>query len=114
MTTETALVVGAAGNAAGNVVTSLVARGVRVRGFIRDPEKSQRVLDRGASEVAVGNLGRPADVRAALGGVDLVFYIAPAFIDDEADIGVAFVEQARAADGAHRKSPGVLVEIPHL
>ncbi|KUH81594.1 MULTISPECIES: NmrA family NAD(P)-binding protein [unclassified Mycobacterium] len=97
MTTETVLAVGAAGHAAGNVVTSLAARGLRVRGFIHDPEKAQQVLHRGASEVSVGDLSNPTDVRAALDGVELVFYIAPAFIDDEADIGVSFVKQARAA-----------------
>ncbi|SEH77084.1 Uncharacterized conserved protein YbjT, contains NAD(P)-binding and DUF2867 domains [Mycolicibacterium rutilum] len=97
MITGTAFVVGAAGNAAGNVVTSLAARGVRVRGFIRSPEKREEVMQRGAGEVAVGDLSNPADVETALRGVDSVFYIAPAFIDDEANLGVAFVQQARAA-----------------
>lgn len=101
MTTQTVLVVGAAGNAAGHVVASLAERGVRVRGFIRDPAKRQQVIHRGACEVAVGNLTEADDVRAALSGVDSVFYVAPAFIEDEAEIGVAFVEQARAA-GVHR------------
>ncbi|MGE2730770.1 NmrA family NAD(P)-binding protein [Mycolicibacterium vaccae] len=97
MTAGTVLVVGAAGNAAGNVVTSLAAREVRVRGFVRDPDKRRHVLDRGAVEVALGDLSNPAHVRAALDGVDAVFYIAPAFIDHEAEIGTAFVELARAA-----------------
>ena len=97
MTIRTAIVVGAAGNAAGHVVSSPAERGVRVRGFIRDSGKRHQAMRRGASEVAVGDLSRVEDVKAALSGVDAVFYVAPAFIDDEAALGVAFVEQARAA-----------------
>lgn len=97
MTIRTVLVVGAAGNAAGHVVTSLAEKEVRVRGFIRDAEKRQQVLRRGASEVAVGDLNRVEDVKAALSDVDAVFYVPPAFIDGEAELGVAFVELARAA-----------------
>ncbi|AWT54295.1 NAD(P)H-binding protein [Mycolicibacterium smegmatis] len=80
MTIRTVLVVGAAGNAAGHVVTSLAEKEVRVRGFIRDAEKRQQVLRRGASEVAVGDLNRVEDVKAALSDVDAVFYVPPAFI----------------------------------
>lgn len=97
MTIRSVLVVGAAGNAAGHVVTSLAEKEVRVCGFIRDAEKRQQVLRRGASEVAVGDLNRVDDVKAALSDVDAVFYVPPAFIDDEAELGVAFVELARAA-----------------
>ncbi|UGU32489.1 NmrA family NAD(P)-binding protein [Mycolicibacterium smegmatis] len=97
MTIRSAVVVGAAGNAAGHVVTSLAEKGLRVRGFIRASEKRRQVMRRGASEVAVGDLSRGEDVKAALSGVDAVFYVPPAFIDGEAELGVAVVEQARAA-----------------
>lgn len=97
MSIDTVLVIGAAGNAARHVVSALVARGAHVRGFIRDRAKCDEVLRRGAAEVAVGDLGDPVSVGAALDGVVSVFYIAPAFISDEAQIGVTVVEQARAA-----------------
>ena len=97
MITETILVVGAAGNAAGAVVNALAARGARVRGLVRDPDRHDEVTRRGAAEVVVADLTDPAQVRLALEGVDSAFYVAPAFIDDEAALGVEFVEQARTA-----------------
>ena len=97
MLTETILVVGAAGNAAGSVVDALAARGARVRGLVRDPDKREEVTRRGAAEVVVADLTDPDHVRRALEGVESVFYVAPAFIDDEAALGVGFVEQARAS-----------------
>jgi uncharacterized protein YbjT (DUF2867 family) len=97
MTGETVLVIGAAGHAAGHVVSSLAARNVRVRGFVRQAGRREAVLQRGAAEVVVGDLSQSASVRSALDGVTAVFYLAPAFIQGEADIGVAVIEQARQA-----------------
>lgn len=97
MSDETVLVIGAAGRAAGNVVSSLAARNVRVRGFVRGPDRRDAVTARGAAEVAIGDLTESGSVRSALAGVNAVFYLAPAFIADEANIGTAIVQQARRA-----------------
>lgn len=81
------LAFGAAGNFAGSVIPALATRGARVRAFIRRPEQAELVRDHGATEVAIGDLrDRPA-LDAALNDVDAVFYIAPAFIPAEADVG---------------------------
>lgn len=95
MGVDTALVVGASGPTAGLVVTSLAARGVRVRGLIRDARSDSAVRARGADDTVVGDLTDPDSIRTALDGVDGVFYIAPAFIANEAEIGVRTVELAR-------------------
>ena len=53
--------------------------------------------ENGAEEVAVGDLTDRGSLDAALAGVDSVFYIAPAFIPDEAEIGKGMVEAAKRA-----------------
>lgn len=91
------LVVGAAGRAAGEVVIALAGRGVAVRGLVRHEEQRAGVLRRGASETVVADLRDRAGVVAALSGVSAVFYLAPAFMPDEARVGRAFVRAATEA-----------------
>jgi uncharacterized protein YbjT (DUF2867 family) len=91
------LAFGAAGSAAGEVIPALAARGVQVRGFVRHEEQRQAVLGRGADQVAVGDLGDRDSIQAALDGVDAVFYLAPAFLPDEAEVGQAVVAAAVGA-----------------
>jgi uncharacterized protein YbjT (DUF2867 family) len=89
------LAVGAAGQFAGLVVPELRQRGVRVRGLVRDPAKVADARSRGASEVVVVDLRDRAGMAAALKGIDAVFYIAPATLPDEAEVGRAVVRAAR-------------------
>jgi uncharacterized protein YbjT (DUF2867 family) len=70
-------------------------RGVRVRGLVRDPAKVADARSRGASEVVVVDLRDRAGMAAALKGIDAVFYIAPATLPDEAEVGRAVVRAAR-------------------
>ena len=88
------LAFGAAGNFAGSVIPALATRGARVRAFIHRPEQAELVRGHGATEVAIGDLrDRPA-LDAALKDVGVVFYIAPAFIPGEADVGKTVVKAA--------------------
>ncbi len=96
-TQPTVLAVGAAGPFAGLVVPELAKRGVNVRGLIRDAGQGAGVLKNGAAEVVVGDLTDRASLDAALQGVDAVFYIAPAFIPNEAEVGQGMVEAAKRA-----------------
>lgn len=96
-TTPTILAVGAAGKFAGLVVPELAKRGAHVRGLIRDAKQGEEVRKQGAAEVAIGDLRDRASLDAALRGVDAVFYIAPAFIPDEAAIGTGMVDAAKRA-----------------
>lgn len=91
------LSIGAAGAKAGMVVEALACRGAYVRGLVRHIEQRDAVLASGAREVMVGDLTEPDTLARALDGIDAVFYIAPAFIADEADLGRRFVEMARKA-----------------
>jgi len=91
------LVVGSSGKFAGFVVPEPVKRGARVLGLVRKNSESDGVIDRGAAEIAVGDLTDPSSMEAAFEGADSVFYIAPAFIQDEVNIGRANVRAAKTA-----------------
>jgi uncharacterized protein YbjT (DUF2867 family) len=95
--TSTVLAVGAAGKFAGLVVPALAERGVKVRGLVRDATQGEAVRKLGATEIAIGDLRDGASLDAALKGVDAVFYIAPAFLPDEAEIGKGMVDSAKRA-----------------
>ena len=88
------LAFGAAGHFAGLVVPELAKRGAKVRGFVSDPKQAGMVREHGADEVAVGDLRDRESLAAALKGVDRVFYIAPAFLADEAAVGKSVVDAA--------------------
>jgi hypothetical protein len=101
MTRKTILAVGAAGQFAGLAVTALSGLGARVRGFVRDAQQGNEAQRLGAAEVVIGDLRDLRSVDAALAGVDAVFYIAPAFLPDEAEVGKRFVD-AVVRSGARR------------
>jgi uncharacterized protein YbjT (DUF2867 family) len=93
----TVLAVGATGRLAGLVVPELARRGVRVRGLVRDEASAAPVRERGAAEIAVGDLRDPDSLAEAARGADGVFHIGPAFHPDEARLGVNMVEAATRA-----------------
>jgi uncharacterized protein YbjT (DUF2867 family) len=94
---DTVLVVGAGGKSAGLVVPALAKRGVKIRAFIRNPEETDAVLQAGATDVAIGDLTQLCNVQRAMNGVSSVFYLAPAFLPREAEVGQSFVAAAREA-----------------
>ncbi len=94
---STVLVVGAAGHFAGMVVPELVKRGVTVRALIRHPSEADKVRVHGASEIAVADLQDMKALSAAMAGVDRMFYIAPIFAKDEAEMGQNVVDVASRA-----------------
>ncbi len=88
------LAVGAAGKFAGYVVPALVARGATVRGLVHEAKAVASVRDEGAVDAVVGDLRDQRSIAAALDGAESVFYVAPAFLPDEAQVGVDFVAAA--------------------
>ena len=91
------LATGADGKHAGLVVPELAKRGAHVRGLLRQPDHADRVRQSGAAEIAIGDLEDRTSLQAALQGADAVFYLAPAFLPHEAELGVRFVELAEKA-----------------
>ncbi len=93
----TVLVVGAAGRFAGLVVPALVGRGARVRGLARSEEQGKQARLNGAAEIAIGDLRDRASLDAALRDVERAFYLAPVYREDEARMGLSFIDAAKAA-----------------
>ena len=91
------LAFGASGKFAGMVVPALVARGATVRGFVKDESDGARARAGGVSEVAIGDLNDPASLDRALDGINRVFYVAPAFLQHEAEVGRGVVDSCVAA-----------------
>ena len=85
--TDTTLTIGADGKSAGLVVPALASHGARVRGLVRDAGKADAVRASGAVEIAIGDLRDAASMARALESVTSVFYIAPAFLPSEAEVG---------------------------
>lgn len=94
---HTVLAFGASGKFAGHVVPALKARGLRVRGFVREDKEGDTAREHGADEVALGDLTDRQSIEQALEGIDGVFYIAPAFMPREAEVGRGVVEACRTA-----------------
>ncbi len=91
------LMVGATGRHAKRVLRALLDRGVSVRALVRNDERAKVARDNGADETAIGDLTEPASLTAAAAGVDGIFHIGPAHAANEADMGLAMVEAAKAA-----------------
>src|SRR3981081_2453200 len=94
----TILAVGAAGKYAGLVIPALAKRGASIRAFIRKPEQAGIVRKNGAAEIAIGDLQDPRSLDAALVGIEAIFYVAPAFLPNEAEVGKAVVASAKKAE----------------
>jgi uncharacterized protein YbjT (DUF2867 family) len=92
--TDKILAVGAEGRVAGLVIPALAARGADVRGLIRDPQSAERVRKAGATETIVGDLTDQTSVACALKVISSIFYIAPAFLPNEAEVGKMVVNAA--------------------
>ena len=93
----TILVIGAAGRFAGLVVPALVRRGVKVRGLARNEKQDEQARRNGAAEIARGDLRDRASLDAACQGAEAAFYLAPVYQEDEAAMGLQFIDAARAA-----------------
>ncbi|MEH2181286.1 NmrA family NAD(P)-binding protein [Nostoc sp.] len=91
------LMVGATGKYANYVVPELKQRGTVIRALVRDKNKADAVRQQGVDEAAIGDLQDSDSLRAAASEVDGVFHINPAFAPNEAELGVAMVEAAKAA-----------------
>ncbi|AXC11961.1 Oxidoreductase [Acidisarcina polymorpha] len=91
------LAVAAAGPSASLVIPELLKRNVSVRAFVHKPEDEPTVQKLGLTDIVVGELSDAPAVAKALEGIDAVFYIAPAALENEAEVGKQFVAAAKQA-----------------
>ena len=69
------------------------------RGRPPNPKQGDNVRTQGA---AIGDLNDRASLEAAVKGVDVVFYVEPAFLANEAEIGNSMVDGAKRAGMCRR------------
>lgn len=91
------LAVGAGGSSASLIIPELLKREASVRGFVHKAEDEKTTHSLGITDVVVGELSDDEVVRKAVAGMDAVFYIAPAALDNEAEVGTKFVGLAKEA-----------------
>jgi uncharacterized protein YbjT (DUF2867 family) len=86
------LVTGATGNIGGALVHELDAVGAKFRALLRNPARAELPA---RAERAVGDLGEPATLAAALDGVDKLFLLTPGMGVDYAANAVAAAKAAK-------------------
>jgi len=91
------LAVGAAGPSASLVIPELLKRHASVRAFVHKPEGEPTVQKHGVTDIVAGELSDTTTVAKALNGIEAVFYIAPAALENEAEVGKQFVAAAKGA-----------------
>ena len=90
------LVTGAAGKSGKAVVRALVAKGARVRAFIRNPDHAGSLLALGAAEIALGSFADELALTSAAAGVRAIFHICPNVSRDEVAYARAVAAAAKA------------------
>jgi uncharacterized protein YbjT (DUF2867 family) len=93
----TILAIGAAGKFAGLVIPELAKRGAKVRGLIHHAEQADEVIKNGAVEAIVGDLSDRSSLDVAMKDIKSVFYIAPAAMSNEVNVGKGVVNAAKQA-----------------
>jgi uncharacterized protein YbjT (DUF2867 family) len=91
------LMVGATGRFASLVIPELKQRGVTIRALVRGKDKIDGARQQGVDEAVVGDLNDADSLRAAASGMEGVYHLNPAFAPNEAELGVAMVEAAKAS-----------------
>jgi NAD(P)H dehydrogenase (quinone) len=89
------LVTGAAGKSGKAVVRALVAKGAKVRAFIRNPDHAGSLLALGAAEVSFGSFEDTHALAQAAAGARAIYHICPNVSRDEVAYARAVAVAAR-------------------
>jgi uncharacterized protein YbjT (DUF2867 family) len=82
------LITGATGDVGSRVVQCLIKRGIRPRVFVRNQARAEQMFG-GRAEIAIGDLGDKATLRAALEGIDSLFLLNSGPLIPELDLMAA-------------------------
>ncbi|MFA5631554.1 MAG: NAD(P)H-binding protein [Porticoccaceae bacterium] len=96
------LITAAGGNVARQVIPKLAEAGMPVRGLRATSGSEQALLDLGATEVVIGDIRNPEDIRRAMKGVKAVFHVCPGGLAYwEREIGFSVIDAAIAEGVEH-------------
>jgi len=84
----------------------LLKNGYNLRAFVHSEQSGEQFKQSlahtgGNLEIVVGDLQNPADVKKALVGIDIVFYIGPSMHPHEDAIGKIVINEAKSAGVSH-------------
>ncbi|TKA04510.1 NAD(P)H-binding protein [Actinacidiphila oryziradicis] len=102
------LVTGATGNIGRELARELDAKGAKLRVLVRDPARAAGLPDR--AERSVGDLGEPATLTPAFGGVDKLFLLTQGIGTDFTIHAVAAAQAAGVSHIVHLSSSHVLLD----
>jgi uncharacterized protein YbjT (DUF2867 family) len=91
------VIVGASGAVGTPTIRHLVKRRAKVRALTSNEASAAKLEALGVAETVVGDFRKDADVAGAVDGAEAVMLVTPRFTEDEAEIGIRVVTQARAA-----------------
>lgn len=89
-TTDVFLVTGGTGYIGGALIEHLSRKGIRVRALIRSLNDAQKVQQKGASEVVIGDLTKPETLKSAVRGVQGIYHVAALYREAGLDEQVYF------------------------
>ena len=95
------LVNAANGNQGKLLVPRLIAAGQQVRACVRTERSGKALRAAGVAEVIVGDIADPDVAARAMDGADKVYYLCPGIHPLEREIGMGWVDRARAAGVKH-------------
>ncbi len=95
------VITGAAGKTGQAVIKSLVSRGEKVRGIMHRSEQKQLLLEIGAQEALVADMGDRRMMDAAFQGAAAIYHICPNMHPQELLLGAGIVEAAYKAKIDH-------------
>jgi NAD(P)H dehydrogenase (quinone) len=91
------LVTGAGGKTGKAVIAALIARGAKVRGFVRSSAHEAALKEIG-SEVAIGEMNDDAALMRAMNGVEAIYHICPNMSPHEVTFAEDVIAAAEAAE----------------
>lgn len=83
------------------LVPKLIAAGQKIRGFVQSERSAEELRAKGVTDVIVGDISDPDTIAKALSGVEKVYHVCPGIHPLEREIGMAWIDAARAEGVKH-------------
>jgi uncharacterized protein YbjT (DUF2867 family) len=89
------LMIGATGEFASLAIPAFKSKDIKIKGLVRNERAQQKAINNGVDETAIGNLEDFDSLVKAMYDVDAVFHLNPAFIENEAQMGINMVRASQ-------------------